>query len=96
MIKTFSKNDQKKDGLEGFKRGFKSKENRDRRLKAFSTGPSVLSYILFMFSLGFGALSVPLGSLLRPLEALLGGLWTQKRVKTKCFLMVLKRLFLGL
>ena len=27
-------------------------------------------------------------------EALLGSLWTQKRVKTMCFLMVLKRLFL--
>ena len=36
-----------------------------------------------------------LGSLLGPLEALLGGLWTQKRVKTKCFLRVLKRLFFG-
>ena len=76
--------------------GFKSKENRDRRLKAFSTGLSVLSYFSFMFPLGFGALWVPLGSLLGPLEALLGGLWTQKRVKTLRFLRVLKRLFFGL
>ena len=30
------------------------------------------------------------------LEALLGGLWTQKRVKTKCFLGVLKRQCFGL
>ena len=45
---------------------------------------------------GFGALWVPLGSLLGPLEALLGGLWTQKRVKTKRFLRVLKRQFFGL
>ena len=49
-----------------------------------------------LFCWGFGALWVPLGSLLGPLEALLGGLWTQKRVKTKCFLMVLKRQFFGL
>ena len=54
-----------------------------------------LSFI-FSFSLGFGALWLPLGSLLGSLEALLGSLWTQKRVKTQCFLMVLKRLFLGL
>ena len=45
---------------------------------------------------GFGALWVPLGSLLGPLEALLGGLWTQKRVKTIGLLSVLKRLFFGL
>ena len=42
---------------------------------------------------GFGAPWVPLGSLLGPLEALLGGLWTQKRVKTEGFLRFLKRLF---
>ena len=50
----------------------------------------------FSFSLGFGALWVPLGSLLGPLEVLLGGLWTQKRVKTISFLRVMKRLFFGL
>ena len=49
--------------------------------------------MFFIFSLGFGALWVPLGSLLGPLEALLGGLWTQKRVKTLGFLRFLKRLF---
>ena len=49
-----------------------------------------------LFFWGLGALWVPLGSLLGPLEALLGGLWTQKRVKTKCFLRVLKRQFFGL
>ena len=32
----------------------------------------------FSFSLGFGALWVPLGSLLGLLAVLLGGLWTQK------------------
>ena len=36
---------------------------------------------------------MPLGSLLGPLGALLGGLWTQKRVKTRGFLGFLKRLF---
>ena len=35
------------------------------------------------------------GESLGLLEALLGGLWTQKRIKTKCFLRVLKRLFFG-
>ena len=70
--------------------------NRDRRAKAFSTVDVVLTFVFFSFSLGFGALWVPLGSLLGSLEALLGCLWTQKRVKTICFLMVLKRLFFGL
>ena len=56
----------------------------------------VLGPILDPFFGGFGALWVPLGSLLGPLETLLGGLWTQKGVKTKCFLMVLKRRFFGL
>ena len=35
------------------------------------------------------------GESLGLLETLLGGLWTQKLVKTKCFLRVLKRLFFG-
>ena len=35
------------------------------------------------FFAGFGALWVPLGSLLGPLEALLGGLWTQKTLKNQ-------------
>ena len=34
-----------------------------------------------LFFKGFGALWVPLGSLLGPLEALLGGLWTPKTLK---------------
>ena len=34
---------------------------------------------------GFGALWVPLGSPLGPLEALLGGLWTPKTCKNWCF-----------
>ena len=65
-------------------------------LRHFLPGILFCLLFIFIFSLGFGALWVPLGSLLGPLEALLGGLWTQKRVKTKCFLMVLKRLFFGL
>ena len=62
-------------------------------------GPKFVNFwVQFWISFfwGFGALWVPLGSLLGPLEALLGGLWTQKRVKTKCFLRVMKRLFFGL
>ena len=38
---------------------------------------------------------MPLGSLLGLLAVLLGGLWTQKCVKTLGFLRVLKRLFFG-
>ena len=53
-------------------------------------------YFWIPFLEGFGALSGPSGSLLGSLEALLGCLWTQKRVKTFCFLRVLKRLFFGL
>jgi len=41
----------------------------------------------------FWELWVPLGSLLGSLEALLGGLWTQKPSKTDGFLRFLKRLF---
>ena len=65
-------------------------------LRHFLPETLVLLKFIFSFSLGFGALWLPLGSLLGSLEALLGSLWTQKRVKTKCFLMVLKRLFFGL
>ena len=80
----------------GSKMGARSLENRDRRAKAFSTG--IVFFLIFFkcFPLGFGALWVPLGSLLGPLEALLGGLWTQKRVKTTGFLRVMERLFFGL
>ena len=53
-------------------------------------------FFLADFFRAFGALWVLLGRLLGFLEALLGGLWTQKRVKTTCFLMVLKRQFFGL
>ena len=70
-------------------------EDRDRRAKAFSTGKSIFVFAFFSFSLGFGALWVPLGSLLGPLEALLGGLWTQKPSKTECFLRFLKRQLFG-
>ena len=76
--------------------GARKMEDRDRRAKAFSTRVQILSFVFFSFSLGFGALWVPLGSLLGPLEALLGGLWTQKRVKTIGFLRVMKRVFFGL
>ena len=65
-------------------------------LRHFLPESLVLLKFIFSFSLGFGALWLPLGSLLGSLEALLGSLWTQKRVKNKCFLMVLKRLFFGL
>ena len=40
------------------------------------------------FLKGFGALWVPLGSRLGPLEALLGGLWTPKTLKNLMFFKV--------
>ena len=80
----------------GHTEGFKFSLYRDRRAKAIPTIDQIFQKFVFSFSLGFGALWVPLGSLLGPLEALLGGLWTQKRVKTKRFLRVLKRQFFGL
>ena len=65
--------------------GFNFSLNRDRRAKANPTIDQMFQIFFFSFSLGFGALWVPLGSLLGPLEALLGGLWTQKPLKTKVF-----------
>ena len=58
--------------------GFKFSLNRDRRAKAISTIDQFLKKLFFVFSLGFGALWVSLGSLLGLLAVLLGGLWTQK------------------
>ena len=57
--------------------GFKFSLNRDRRAKAFSTIDTIFHFF-FCISLGFGVLWVPLGSLLGPLEALLGGLKNEK------------------
>ena len=51
--------------------------------------------ILDLFVGGFGALWVPLGSLLGSLEALLGGLRTQKPSKTGGFLRFLKMQLFG-
>ena len=96
MLSKFVKKLSNKGGLEGSKMGCRKLPNRDRRAKAIPTIDQIFKKFFFSFSLGVGALWVPLGSLLGSLEALLGGLWTQKRVKTTCFLMVLKRLFLGL
>ena len=65
-------------------------------LRHFLPGSLVLLKFIFRFS---APLWNPLGASWEPsvpLEALLGSLWTQKHVKTQCFLMVLKRLFLGL
>ena len=96
IVKNLSKKISKMGALLGTISGFNFSLNRDRRAKAFSTRLQILSFVFFSFSLGFGPLWVPLGSLLGSLEALLGCLWTQKRVKTQCFLMVLKRQFFGL
>ena len=56
---------------------------------------SFLGSILDLFVGGFGALWVPLGSLLGSLEALLGGLLTQKPSKTDVFFRFLKMQLFG-
>ena len=98
--KSFPKSDQKMIQnmfkINPSKRPVERSLRRDRRAKAFSTIDAVLSFVFFIFSSGFGALWLPLGSCLGFPEALLGDLWTQKRVKTISFLRVLKRQFFGL
>ena len=64
-------------------------------LRHFLPESLVLLKFIFSFFLGFGALWVPLGSLLGPLEALLGGLWTQKLEKNCGFLRFLKMQLFG-
>ena len=51
-------------------------------LRHFLPSVKFFQKIILCFSLGFGALWVPLGSLLGLLAVLLGGLWTPKCVKT--------------
>ena len=96
VIKSFSKNYQKKEAYRVPKWVPKERLIEIAGLRHFLPAFKIFHPFIFSFSLGFGALWLPLGSLLGSLEALLGSLWTQKRVKTKCFLMVLKRLFFGL
>ena len=96
VIKSFSKNYQKRDQFWVPRWVPKNMKTEIAGLRHFLPGILFCLLFIFSFSLGFGALWVPLGSLLGPLEALLGGLWTQKRVKTLGFLRVMKRLFFGL
>ena len=96
VIKSLSNNDQKNEAHRVPKWVPKKWLIEIAGLRHFLPESLVLLILFFSFSLGFGALWLPLGSLLGSLEALLGSLWTQKRIKTKCFLMVLKRLFFGL
>ena len=96
VIKSLSKNDRKKEAYRVPPRVPKSMKSEIAGLRHFLPAIRFCLSFIFSFSLGFGALWLPLGSLLGSLEALLGSLWTQKHVKTKCFLMVLKRLFFGL
>ena len=63
---------------------------RDRHLKAFLTKPCFFWLFCFWCSVFFMCVSWEPSW---PLEALLGGLWTQKCVKTEGFLRFLKRLF---
>ena len=62
----------------------------DRRLKAFFTRHCFFKHFLFYMFCNFYLL---IFAMFLYLEALLGGLWTQKRVKTVGFLRFLKRLF---
>ena len=73
--------------------GPQNRSKSDRRLKAIFTTEAFLGIFFGRFL--HGVLEV-LGCLLGGLgflEALLGGLWTEKRVKTLCFSRFLKRLF---
>ena len=96
VIKSLSKNDQKNEAHRVPKWVPKKWLIEIAGLRHFLPWVQFFKTFILCFSLGFGALWLPLGSLLGSLEALLGSLWTQKRVKTKCFSMVLKRLFFGL
>ena len=73
----------------GAKGGSKRGSMLDRRLKAFLPSTDFCFSIVCFLCNFWGSL----GSLIGHLEALLGGLWTQKRVKTEGFLRFLKRLF---
>ena len=62
------------------------------------TGPKVHDvgvHLWIPFFRSVGALWVPLGSPLGPLEALLGGLWTPKTLKTKNVLRLLEMQLFG-
>ena len=68
-------------------------QNEIASLRHFLPRRHFWGFFLADFFRAFGGLWVLLGRLLGFLEALLGGLWTQKRVKTRGFLRCLKRLF---
>ena len=96
IVKNLSKKYKKRGPPWGPKWVAKKRKSEIAGLRHFLPDFKFCLSFIFSFSLGFGALWVPLGSLLGPLEALLGGFWTQKRIKTICFLRVLKRQFFGL
>ena len=91
VIKSFSKNDQKRDQFWVPKWVPKKLKTEIAGLRHFLPGVLFCLLFIFSFSLGFGALWVPLGSLLGPLEALLGGLWTQKPQKNLRFFKVFEK-----
>ena len=62
-------------------------------LRHFLPRRHLLGFFLAFFCMAFWRSLGVSWAALGFLEALLGGLWTQKRVKTQCFLRFLKRLF---
>ena len=78
LSKVCQKNDRKKGAYRVPKRVPKNMKNEIAGLRHFLPAFKILHPFFFSFSLGFGALWLPLGSLLGSLEVLLGGLWTQK------------------
>ena len=81
VIKSLSKNDQKNEAHRVPKWVPKFIKTEIAGLRHFLPAFKILHPFIFSFSLGFGALWLPLGSLLGSLEALLGSLWTQKPEK---------------
>ena len=96
VIKSLSKNDPKKGQLRVPQWVSKDCQHEIAGLRHFLPAIQFCYSNILMFFFRFWSSLVGLGSLLGPLEALLGGLWTQKNVKTQSFLMVLKRLCFGL
>ena len=73
--------------------GPKTIQNEIAGSRQFLPRRHLLGFFLAVFCMGLWISLRASWAALWFLEALLGGLWTQKRVKTQCFLRFLKRLF---
>ena len=87
------KDDDKKVQIWPPKFGPKNFKNEIAGLRHFLPRRHFLGFFLAIFCMGLWSSLGASWAALGFLEALLGGLWTQKRVKTRGFLRCLKRLF---